>query len=108
VVRAQKLRTARPVNKNYRLLNILRNADVNKVGRPPSAVAEVLFVRSTISRQPAGRFMPQFACGRTLVPDLSSPLLGVNAPRGGGAKKGGNEIFVTIGVDGEFLHFGGF
>jgi len=64
------------------------------------------FVRSTISRQPAGRFMPQFACGRTLVPDLSSPLLGVNAPRG--AKKGGNEIFVTIGVDGEFLHFGGF
>ena len=61
---------------------------------------------STISRQPAGRFMPQFACGRTLVPDLSSPLLGVNAPRG--AKKGGNEIFVTIGVDGEFLHFGGF
>jgi len=41
-VRAQKLRTARPVNKNYRLLNILRNADVNKVGRPPSAVAELL------------------------------------------------------------------
>ena len=31
VVRAQNLRTARPVNKNYRLLNILRNADVNKV-----------------------------------------------------------------------------
>ena len=43
VVRAQKLRTARPVNKNYRLLNILRNADVNKVGRPSSAVAELLF-----------------------------------------------------------------
>jgi len=43
VVRAQKLRTARPVNKNYRLLNILRNADVNKVGRPPSAVAELLY-----------------------------------------------------------------
>jgi len=42
VVRAQKLRTARPVNKNYRLLNILRNADVNKVGRPSSAVAELL------------------------------------------------------------------
>ena len=31
MVRAQNLRTARPVNKNYRLLNILRNADVNKV-----------------------------------------------------------------------------
>jgi len=31
VVRAQNLRTARPVNKNYRWLNILRNADVNKV-----------------------------------------------------------------------------
>ena len=44
VVRAQKLRTARPVNKNYRLLNILRNADVNKVGRPSSAVAELLLV----------------------------------------------------------------
>ena len=29
VVRAQNLRTARPVNKNYRLLNILRNADAN-------------------------------------------------------------------------------
>jgi len=41
------LRTARPVNKNYRLLNILRTADVNKVvllsyGRPSSAVAELL------------------------------------------------------------------
>jgi len=42
-VRAQNLRTARPVNKNYRLLNILRNADVNKVGRPSSAVAELLY-----------------------------------------------------------------
>jgi len=49
VVRAQNLRTARPVNKNYRLLNILRNADVNKVvltayGRPSSAVAELLLL----------------------------------------------------------------
>jgi len=25
-----------------------------------------------------------------------------------GAEKGGNEIFVTMGVDWEFLHFGGF
>jgi len=64
------------------------------------------FVPSTISRQPAGRFTPQFACGRTLVPDVSSPLLGVGGPRR--AEKGANEIFVTMGVNGEFLHFGGF
>ena len=65
-----------------------------------------LFVRSTISRQPAGRFNPKFACRRTLVPDVSSPLLGVGGPRR--AEKEANEIFVTMGVDGEFLHFGGF
>jgi len=53
-----------------------------------------------------GCFMPKFACGRTLVPDMSSPLLGVSGIRG--VEKGGNEIFVTIGVDGEFLHFGCF
>jgi len=64
------------------------------------------FVRSTISRQTAGRFTPKFACRRTLVPDVSSPLLGVRGPRR--TEKGGNEIFVTIGVNGEFLHFGGF
>jgi len=61
---------------------------------------------STISRQPAGRFKPNFACRRTLVPDVSSPLLGVSGPRR--TEKEGNEIFVTIGVNGEFLHFGGF
>jgi len=66
-----------------------------------------LFVcSSTISRQPAGRFTPKFACRRTLVPDVSSPLLGVGGPRR--AEKGTNEIFVTMGVNGEFLHFGGF
>jgi len=65
-----------------------------------------LFVRSTISRQPAGRITPKFACRRTLVPDVSSPLLGVGGPRR--AEKGANEIFVTMGVKGEFLHFGGF
>ena len=37
---------------------------------------------STIYRQPAGRFTPNFACGRTLVPDVSSPLLGFSGPRG--------------------------
>ena len=37
---------------------------------------------------PAGRFTPKFACGRTLVPDVSSPLLGVSVPRGGGEKRG--------------------
>ena len=47
-----------------------------------------LFVRfwSTISRQPAGRFTPNFACGRTLVPDVFSPLLGVSGPRGSGKR----------------------
>jgi len=65
-----------------------------------------LFVRSTISRQPAGRFKPSFACGRILVPNVSSPLLGVSGPWR--TEKWGNEIFVTMGVTGEFLHFGGF
>jgi len=48
-----------------------------------------VFVRflSTISRQPAGWFTPNVACGHTLVPGVSSPLLGVSGP-------GGNEIFV--------------
>jgi len=54
----------------------------------------------------SGWFTPNFACGHTLVPDVSSLLLGVSGPRG--AEKGGNEMFVTIGVNGEFLHFGGF
>ena len=36
------------------------------------------FVRSTISGQPTGRFTPKFACGRTLVPNVSSPLLRVS------------------------------
>ena len=51
------------------------------------------FVRflSTISRQPAGQFTPNFACRRTLVPNVSSPLLGVGGPRR--AEKGGNEFF---------------
>ena len=40
-----------------------------------------LFVRSTISQQPAGRFTPYFACWRSLGPDVSSPLLGVGGPR---------------------------
>ena len=42
-----------------------------------------LFVRSTISQQPAGRFTPYFACGHSLGRDVSSPLLGVSDPRGG-------------------------
>ena len=64
-----------------------------------------LFVRSTISQQPAGRFTPYFACGRSLGRDVSSLLLGVGGPRR--AEKEANEIFVTMGVNGEFLHFGG-
>jgi len=70
---------------------------------PPFAC---LFVRSTISQQPAGRFTPYFACGRSLGRDVSSPLLGIGGPRR--AEKEANEIFVTMGVNGEFLHFGGF
>ena len=53
---------------------------------------------STISRQPAGRFTPKFACGRTLVSDVSSPLLGVSGPRA--RKKGemsnANGGFVSV------------
>ena len=65
-----------------------------------------LFVRSTISQQPAGRFTPYFACGRSLGQDVSSPLLGVGGPQR--AEQEANEIFVTMGVNGEFLHFGSF
>ena len=65
-----------------------------------------MFVRSTISRQPAGRFTPKFAYRRTLVPDVSSLLLVVGGPRW--AEKGANEIFVTMESMGNFLHFGGF
>ena len=36
----------------------------------------------------------------------SSPLLGVGGPRR--AEKEANEIFVIMGVNGKFLHFGGF
>ena len=71
------------------------------------SVLVFLFVLlSTISRQPADRFTPNFACGRTPITHVSSPLLGVGGPRR--AEKRGNEIFVTTGVNGEFLHFGGF
>ena len=62
-----------------------------------------MFVGSTISRQPAGRFTPKFAYTRTLVPDASSPLLVVGGPRW--AEKGANEIFVTMGVNGKFFAF---
>ena len=66
----------------------------------------VFFVRSTISQQPAGRFTPKLAYGRSLDRDVTSPLLGVGGPRR--AEKRANKIFVTTGVNGEFLHFGGF
>jgi len=65
-----------------------------------------LFVRSTISQQPAGRFTPYFARGRSLGRDVSSPLLGVGGPWR--AEKEANEIFVTMESMGNFLHFGGF
>ena len=66
----------------------------------------VFFVRSTISRQPEGRFTPQSSHAGELWFRMSSPLLGVGGSRR--AEKGANEIFVTMGVNGEFLHFGGF
>ena len=62
-----------------------------------------LFVRSTISQQPAGRFTPYFACGRSLGRDVSSPLLGVGGPRR--AEKEANEIFVTMESMGNFFAF---
>ena len=65
-----------------------------------------LFVWLTISQQPAGRFTPYFACGRSLGRDVSSPLLVVGGPRL--AEKEANEIFVTMESMGNFLHFGGF
>ena len=40
-----------------------------------------------ISQQPAGRFTSNFACGRSLGRDVSSPFLGVSDSRGG-AKRG--------------------
>ena len=62
---------------------------------------------STISRQPSGRFTPNFAYRRILVPHVSPPFLEVSGSPGGGAEKGGNEILVIL-VNGEFLHFGVF
>ena len=81
-------------------------------------------------------FKAHFACGHTLVPDVSSPLLGVGGPRGRGAEKGEMKFLLLclrtatiaaypgvrdnrstintktgyddMGVNGEFLHFGGF
>ena len=61
--------------------------------------------KSTISRHTVGLFKPNFACGRTLVPNVSAPLLGVGGPRR--AEKGEMK-FLLLGVNGEFLHFGGF
>ena len=49
-----------------------------------------------------GPIHAKFACGRTMVPAVFSPLLGVSGARR--TEKEGNEIF----INGEFLHFGGF
>jgi len=59
---------------------------------------------STISRQPAGRSRQILHAGVLWFQMCLLPFWGLAAP---GAEKGGNEI-VTIGVNGEFLHFGGF
>jgi len=76
------------------LLNINQSIFITRQGE----VFVLLYVRlfvcflfvllSTISRQPVGRFTPNFACGRTLGPDVSSPLLGVTGPRPREVEKG--------------------
>jgi len=53
-----------------------------------------------------GPIYAKFCMRRSLGRDVSSPLLEVGGSRR--AEKGANEIFVTMGVNGEFLHFGGF
>jgi len=70
---------------HWNILFITRHSLVRAKGEV-FVLLYVFFVRSTISRQPAGRFTPKFACGRSLVPDVSSPLLGLEGP--GGRKKG--------------------
>ena len=64
------------------VLIITRHSLVRAKGEVFVLLYVFLFVRflSTISRQPAGRFTPNFACGRTLVPNVSSPLWGLAAP----------------------------
>jgi len=49
------------------------------------------------------RFTPKFARRRSLGRDVTSPFLGVGGPRR--AEKGANEIFVTMGVNGNFFAF---
>ena len=84
-------------------LIITRHSLVRAKGEVFGLLYVCLFVcSSTISRQPAGRFTPYFACRRSLGQDVSSPLLGVGGPWR--AEKGANEIFVTMGVNREFLH----
>jgi len=64
------------------VLIITRHSLVRAKGEVFVLLYVFLFVRflSTISRQPAGRFTPNFACGRTLVPNVSSPFWGLAAP----------------------------
>jgi len=86
--------------RTYAKMNYLSDFYPPFARRANGEVFVLLYVRSTISRQPAGRFTPNFARGRTLVPDVSSPLLGVGGSRW--AEKEANEIFVTMRVNGEF------
>ena len=67
---------------NYKSV-ITRHSLVRAKGEVFVLLYVCLFVRSTISQQPAGRFTPNFACGRSLGRDVSSPLLGVGGPRVG-------------------------
>ena len=51
------------------------------VSSTDALVSSIFLFSSTISRQPAGRFTPNFECERILVPDLSPPLLEVSGPQ---------------------------
>ena len=62
--------------------------EVSIITRWRGIYSTVFFVRSTICQQRAGRFTPNFACGRSLGRDVSSPLLGVSDSLGGGQKVG--------------------
>ena len=46
-----------------------------------------------ISQQPAGQFMPNFACGRNLVPNVSFPFWGLAVP---GARNKGEMKFSLL------------
>ena len=65
-----------------------------------------LFVRLRISQRRMVRSAWNFGSGQSKHHERERGSLGVGGLRR--AEKEANEIFVTMGVNGEFLHFGGF